>query len=56
MSGVGTLTNQKEGHGKGSGRMVGVGGIKGSFAAVGFQLLLSYFEEVYQRLPRFTQS
>jgi len=29
--------------------------IKGSLAAGGIQLLISYFEEVYQRLPRFTQ-
>ena len=32
------------------------GGIKGLLVAGSIQLLLSYFEEVYRRLPRFTQS
>ena len=54
MSGGGTLTNQKKGHGEGSGRKMWVG-IKALLAAGGIQLLLSYSEEVYQRLPRFTQ-
>jgi hypothetical protein len=51
------LTNQKEGHGEGIWKKVRVeGGIKASLVAGGIQLLFSYFEEVYQRLPRFAQS
>ena len=55
MSGGGTLTNQKEGLSGGSRGKVWVGGIKGLLAAGDIQLLLSYFEEVYQRFPCFTQ-
>ena len=48
------MTNRKEGLSGGSGRKVWVGGgIKGLLVAGGIQLLLSYFEEVYQRFPCF---